>query len=40
MIGPAQLILMISVPVGIFILGYTLGKKSGYIKRIKEEKTV
>lgn len=40
MIGPIQLILMISVPVSIFILGYVLGKKSGYLKRVKEEKNV
>lgn len=39
MIGPIQLILIILVPTGIFMLGYVLGKKSGYIKRVKEEKT-
>ena len=36
MVGPFQLILLLLIPVGIFLLGYFLGKKSGYIKRIKE----
>ena len=35
-IGAPQLILACLVPIGIFILGYVLGKKAGYIKRIKE----
>lgn len=35
-IGPIQIILVLLVPVGIFLLGFFLGKKSGYIKRIKE----
>ncbi|SFI55431.1 hypothetical protein [Olleya namhaensis] len=36
MLGPIQLILMLIVPVGIFLLGFFLGKKSGYIKRVRE----
>jgi len=36
MIGAPQLILVLIVPVGIFLLGFFIGKKSGYIKRIKE----
>ena len=36
MIGPFQIILVLIVPVGIFLLGFFIGKKSGYIKRIKE----
>ncbi|WP_165776554.1 hypothetical protein [Maribacter sp. 4G9] len=35
-IGAPQLILLSIVPIGIFILGYALGKKAGYIKRVKE----
>ncbi len=35
--GLIQLTLIIIVPLGIFMLGYILGKKSGYIKRVKEE---
>lgn len=35
-IGVPQLILLSIVPIGIFILGYVLGKKAGYIKRVKE----
>ena len=35
-IGPIQLILVSIVPVGIFLLGFLVGKKSGYIKRVKE----
>jgi hypothetical protein len=36
-IGPVQIILVsIVVPVGIFLLGFSIGKKSGYIKRVKE----
>lgn len=35
-VGPFQIILVLLVPVGIFFLGYLLGKKAGYIKRIKE----
>lgn len=35
-VGPFQLILLLIIPIGIFLLGYFLGKKSGYIKRIKE----
>ncbi len=36
LIGPIQVILILIVPVGIFLLGFFIGKKSGYIKRIKE----
>jgi hypothetical protein len=36
MFGPFQLLLLLIVPVGIFLLGFFFGKKSGYIKRIKE----
>tara|TARA_R110000868_G_scaffold354220_1_gene615531 strand:+ start:37 stop:177 length:141 start_codon:yes stop_codon:yes gene_type:complete len=36
MVGPIQLILLLLVPVGIFLLGFYLGKKAGYIKRVKE----
>ncbi len=36
-IGMPQILLLISIPVGIFLLGYYIGKKSGYIKRVKEE---
>jgi len=35
-IGGAQLLIMLIVPIGIFILGFYMGKKSGYIKRLKE----
>lgn len=35
-IGPVQIILALLVPIGIFFLGFYLGKKAGYIKRIKE----
>ena len=36
MSGP-QLVIILSVLVVIFVLGYILGKKAGYIKRIQEE---
>jgi hypothetical protein len=36
-IGPFQIILLLIFPVGIFLFGYYLGKKSGYIKRVKEQ---
>jgi hypothetical protein len=36
MIGAPQIILVLLVPVGIFLLGFFVGKKSGYIKRVKE----
>ena len=35
-IGAPQVILIILVPVAIFFLGYTMGKKAGYIKRFQE----
>jgi hypothetical protein len=35
-IGAFQIILILIVPIGIFLLGFTLGKKSGFIKRVKE----
>lgn len=37
-IGAPQILLVLIIPVGIFLLGYYIGKKSGYIKRVKEEK--
>ena len=35
-LGPFQILLIIGIPVGIFFLGYSIGKKAGYIKRVKE----
>jgi hypothetical protein len=36
-IGPIQIILVFTIfPIGIFLLGFFLGKKSGYKKRVKE----
>jgi hypothetical protein len=36
-IGPIQIILVsIIIPVGIFLIGFFVGKKVGYIKRVKE----
>lgn len=35
-IGAPQVILILLVPVAVFFLGYTMGKKAGYIKRVKE----
>lgn len=35
-IGAIQLILVLIVPIGIFLLGFFIGKKSGYLKRVKE----
>lgn len=35
-IGAPQVILIVLVPVAIFYLGYSTGKKAGYIKRVKE----
>ena len=35
-IGPIQVILILIAPIGIFFLGYVLGKRSGYMKRVKE----
>ncbi len=35
-IGPMQIVLVLIVPFGIFLLGFFIGKKSGYIKRVKE----
>lgn len=38
MIGAPQLLLLLIVPIGVvFFLGYWLGKRSGYAKRVKEE---
>lgn len=37
-IGPWQLIIL-AVPIVTFILGYFIGKKVGYIKRVKETDT-
>lgn len=36
-IGPWQLSILLIIPLGIFLLGFFIGKKSGYIKRVKEE---
>lgn len=35
-IGAPQLILVLTIPIGVFFLGYVLGEKAGYIKRVKE----
>ncbi len=35
-IGPVQIILVLLIPIGLFLLGFYLGKKSGYLKKIKE----
>lgn len=35
-LGPFQLIILLIIPIGIFLLGFFLGKKSGYLKRVKE----
>tara|TARA_B110000977_G_C11053617_1_gene483233 strand:+ start:494 stop:640 length:147 start_codon:yes stop_codon:yes gene_type:complete len=35
-IGIVQIILILIVPIGIFLFGFFIGKKSGYLKRIKE----
>lgn len=35
-IGPIQIVLVLIIPFGIFFLGYAIGRKSGYIKRVKE----
>ncbi|WP_431160134.1 hypothetical protein [Flagellimonas beolgyonensis] len=37
MIGPWQLFISLVLPFGIFMFGYFVGKKAGYIKRVKEE---
>ncbi len=35
-IGAPQVILILLIPVAIFFLGFVVGKKAGYIKRVKE----
>ena len=35
-IGAPQVILIVLVPIAIFFLGHSVGKKAGYIKRVKE----
>ena len=35
-IGAIQVILIVLVPIVIFFIGYSFGKKAGYIKRVKE----
>lgn len=35
-IGAPQVVLILLVPFIIFYIGYSAGKKSGYIKRVKE----
>lgn len=37
MIGPWQILISLILPIGIFAFGYFVGKKAGYIKRVKEE---
>jgi hypothetical protein len=40
-ISPIQIILGFTIfPIGIFLLGFFLGKKSGYKKRVKETEKV
>ena len=39
-IGPAQILmisLIVIIPIIAFFIGYKIGQKSGYIKRVKEE---
>ncbi len=36
LIGAPQIVLVLIVPVVIFLFGYMVGKKSGYIKRVRE----
>ncbi len=36
MIGPWQFILILLPVLGIFFLGYFIGKNAGYIKRVRE----
>ena len=37
-IGPSEILLFaVFIPILVFLLGYWLGKKSGYSKRVKEE---
>ncbi len=41
-IGPAQIIIVffsLVFPIALFFIGFFLGKKSGYSKRIEEEQT-
>ena len=41
-IGPIQIIIVffsLILPVALFFIGFYLGKKSGYSKRIEEEQT-
>lgn len=35
-VGPFQIIIMMIIPGGIFLLGFLIGKKVGYTKRVKE----
>ena len=35
-IGPMQIVLILLIPTIIFLIGYSFGKKAGYIKRVKE----
>ena len=40
-IGPTEIIIFaMVVPVVVFLLGFWFGKKSGYIKRVKEEQEI
>lgn len=36
MIGPWQIIIILALPIAFFAVGYSFGKKAGYIKRVKE----
>lgn len=36
LIGAPQIVLVLVVPVVIFLFGYMVGKKAGYIKRVRE----
>lgn len=37
MISPYLLIIILLPVIGVYFLGFFVGKKSGYIKRLKEE---
>ncbi|WP_298139594.1 hypothetical protein [Flavobacterium sp.] len=36
-IGTTEIIVILIIPIMIFLIGYYFGKKSGYIKRVREE---
>lgn len=37
MLGPWQIVILLFILIGILSVIYYMGKKSGYIKRVKEE---